>query len=76
MAIEPLPSDPALEPLAWTHPIVQEWFLSKFGSATEPQIAGWPAILRGDPTLIPELLCANALATRIPQPAPSPGLFS
>jgi ATP-dependent Lhr-like helicase len=38
--------------LAWAHPIVQEWFLTKFGSATEPQIAGWPAILAGDPTLI------------------------
>jgi ATP-dependent helicase Lhr and Lhr-like helicase len=38
--------------LAWAHPIVQEWFLNKFGSPTEPQIAGWPAILRGDPTLI------------------------
>jgi ATP-dependent Lhr-like helicase len=38
--------------LAWAHPIVQEWFLTKFGSATEPQIAGWPAILTGDPTLI------------------------
>jgi ATP-dependent Lhr-like helicase len=42
-------TDPAL---AWAHPIVQEWFLAKFGSPTEPQIAGWPAILRGDPTLI------------------------
>jgi ATP-dependent helicase Lhr and Lhr-like helicase len=38
--------------LAWAHPIVQEWFLTKFGSPTEPQIAGWPAILRGEPTLI------------------------
>ena len=38
--------------LAWAHPIVQEWFLTKFGSPTEPQIHGWPAILRGDPTLI------------------------
>jgi ATP-dependent Lhr-like helicase len=38
--------------LAWAHPVVQEWFLTKFGSATEPQIAGWPAILRGQPTLI------------------------
>ena len=38
--------------LAWAHPIVQEWFLTKFGSPTEPQIAGWPAILAGDPTLI------------------------
>jgi ATP-dependent Lhr-like helicase len=44
---------PATDPaLAWAHPIVQEWFLTKFGSPTEPQIAGWPAILRGDPTLI------------------------
>ncbi|MGA7156845.1 MAG: DEAD/DEAH box helicase, partial [Acidobacteriaceae bacterium] len=47
---EPTPlADPAL---AWAHPIVQEWFLTKFGSPTEPQIAGWPAILRGEPTLI------------------------
>jgi len=38
--------------LAWAHPVVQEWFLTKFGSPTEPQIAGWPAILAGDPTLI------------------------
>jgi ATP-dependent helicase Lhr and Lhr-like helicase len=38
--------------LAWAHPVVQEWFLNKFGSPTEPQIAGWPAILCGDPTLI------------------------
>src|SRR5580698_6237913 len=40
------------EALAWAHPIVQEWFLAKFGSPTEPQIAGWPAILRGEATLI------------------------
>ena len=47
------PEDPAIDAaLAWAHPVVQEWFLTKFGSATEPQIAGWPAILRGDPTLI------------------------
>jgi len=52
MAIETLPTDPALHALAWAHPIVQEWFLAKFGSPTEPQIAGWPAILAGDPTLI------------------------
>jgi ATP-dependent Lhr-like helicase len=45
--------------LPWAHPVVQEWFLTKFGSATEPgggptepQRAGWPAILRGEPTLI------------------------
>jgi ATP-dependent Lhr-like helicase len=38
--------------LAWAHPVVQEWFTAKFGTPTEPQIAGWPAILRGEPTLI------------------------
>jgi ATP-dependent Lhr-like helicase len=38
--------------LAWAHPVVQEWFLTKFGSPTEPQIAGWPSILKGDATLI------------------------
>jgi ATP-dependent helicase Lhr and Lhr-like helicase len=40
------------EALAWAHPIIQEWFLSRFGSATEPQIEGWPAILAQRPTLI------------------------
>ncbi|HEX3853848.1 MAG TPA: DEAD/DEAH box helicase, partial [Polyangiaceae bacterium] len=40
------------EALAWAHPVLREWFLAKFGSPTEPQIAGWPAILRGEPTLI------------------------
>src|ERR1700712_2996867 len=38
--------------LAWAHPLVQEWFTAKFGTPTEPQIAGWPAILRGEATLI------------------------
>src|ERR1700735_2504685 len=38
--------------LGWAHPVVQEWFLSRFGSATEPQEQGWPAILRGETTLI------------------------
>ena len=40
------------EALAWAHPLVQEWFTAKFGTPTEPQIAGWPSILRGDATLI------------------------
>ena len=47
----------ALEPgqitsLAWAHPIVQEWFVGRFGTPTEPQEAGWPAILVGATTLI------------------------
>jgi len=46
-------AEPAIDTaLTWAHPVVQEWFTTKFGTATEPQIAGWPAILRGDPTLI------------------------
>jgi ATP-dependent Lhr-like helicase len=47
----PTQGDPA-HALAWAHPVVAEWFLAKFASATEPQIAGWPSILAGDPTLI------------------------
>ena len=38
--------------LAWAHPIVQEWFVTKFGTPTEPQEAGWPQILAGETTLI------------------------
>jgi ATP-dependent Lhr-like helicase len=43
---------PVADALAWAHPVVAEWFLNKFGSATEPQEQGWPAILRGETTLI------------------------
>ncbi len=38
--------------LAWAHPVTAEWFLNKFGSPTEPQEAGWPAIVAGKSTLI------------------------
>jgi ATP-dependent Lhr-like helicase len=38
--------------LAWAHPVTAEWFLSKFGSPTEPQTYGWPSILAGQATLI------------------------
>src|SRR2546428_9317609 len=38
--------------LAWAHPIVQEWFVSKFGTPTEPQEQGWPHILARRTTLI------------------------
>ncbi|HZU23767.1 MAG TPA: DEAD/DEAH box helicase, partial [Terriglobales bacterium] len=45
--------DPAAaDALAWAHPVVREWFLARFGSATEPQVEGWPHILAGDSTLI------------------------
>ncbi len=45
MAAALLPELQPTEALAWAHPVVQEWFLTKFGSATEPQEEGWPAIL-------------------------------
>jgi ATP-dependent Lhr-like helicase len=38
--------------LAWAHPVAAEWFVSKFGTPTEPQDQGWPSILAGEPTLI------------------------
>src|SRR5216683_1937694 len=41
-----------LASLDWAHPIVQEWFTRRFGSATEPQEQGWPHILAKTTTLI------------------------
>jgi ATP-dependent helicase Lhr and Lhr-like helicase len=38
--------------LAWAHPLVQEWFVNKFGTPTEPQEQGWPHILGDKTTLI------------------------
>ena len=38
--------------LSWAHPVVREWFVSRFGTPTEPQIAGWPHILARRSTLI------------------------
>jgi ATP-dependent helicase Lhr and Lhr-like helicase len=38
--------------LAWAHPLVQEWFVRRFGTPTEPQEQGWPHILAGHTTLI------------------------
>ena len=34
------------------HPAVARWFEEKFGSPTEPQARGWPAIQSGGHTLI------------------------
>jgi ATP-dependent Lhr-like helicase len=42
-------ADPTLDPF---HPAVQEWFASSFPSPTRAQQLGWPAIARGDWTLI------------------------
>lgn len=43
---------PAEDGLSWAHPLVRDWFSHKFKDATEPQLAGWPQILAGKPTLI------------------------
>src|SRR6266481_1651302 len=43
---------PVPESLAWAHPLVQEWFINKFATPTEPQEQGWPHILAGRTTLI------------------------
>ena len=42
-------STPALD---WAHPLVQEWFVTRFGTPTEPQEQGWPHILARKTTLI------------------------
>ena len=34
------------------HPAVAEWFRASFAAPTPPQAKGWPAIARGDSTLI------------------------
>src|SRR5690349_5286371 len=44
-----LPLSPGLE---WAHPLVRDWFVSRFGTPTEPQREGWPHILAGETTLI------------------------
>src|SRR5579862_5004976 len=43
----PLPTS-----LSWAHPLVQDWFVQRFGTPTEPQEQGWPPILAGRTTLI------------------------
>src|SRR5207245_9162798 len=38
--------------LEWAHPLVRDWFVSRFGTPTEPQQEGWPQIFTGKTTLI------------------------
>jgi ATP-dependent Lhr-like helicase len=44
-----LPVSPSL---SWAHALVQDWFVQRFGTPTEPQEQGWPHILAGRTTLI------------------------
>jgi len=43
---------PVPSTLSWAHPLLQEWFVQRFGTPTEPQEQGWPHILAGRTTLI------------------------
>ena len=47
-----IPEAESVGSLAWAHPVVQEWFVAKFGTPTYPQELGWPPILAARPTLI------------------------
>src|SRR5437016_2112925 len=54
MSISPLISEAPRIPaaLSWAHPLVQDWFVQKFSTPTEPQEEGWPHIVSGRSTLI------------------------
>jgi len=41
-----------MDPLALFHPVTRDWFRSTLGEPTAPQRLGWPAIARGESTLI------------------------
>jgi ATP-dependent Lhr-like helicase len=43
---------PVPDSLAWAHSLVQDWFVQRFGTPTEPQEEGLPHILAGRTTLI------------------------
>src|SRR5581483_8000791 len=47
-----LPSIKVPPSLEWAHPLVQEWFVRRFGTPTEPQEQGWSHIVEGRTTLI------------------------
>ncbi len=41
-----------MDPLSLFHPVTRDWFRSALGEPTAPQRLGWPAIARGESTLI------------------------
>ncbi|HEY3065078.1 MAG TPA: DEAD/DEAH box helicase [Methylomirabilota bacterium] len=47
-----MPTRAALEAMEPFHPAVRDWFFASFPEPTTPQSQGWPAIARGDSTLI------------------------
>ena len=50
--LENNPKSPSVFPLETFLPAVHTWFKEHFGVPTPPQSQGWPAIQRGDNTLI------------------------
>ncbi|MGA9717323.1 MAG: DEAD/DEAH box helicase [Acidobacteriaceae bacterium] len=52
MAKEKAKSKQAGDVLEQFHPVTAEWFRAVFDRPTSPQVLGWPAIARGDHTLI------------------------
>ena len=40
------------DPLAQFQPAVRDWFRASFAAPTPPQAQGWPAIARGESTLL------------------------
>src|SRR6476619_7903128 len=44
--------EPTTDPVVAFHPIVRRWFTETLGDPSAPQRAGWPAIARGEDTLI------------------------
>src|SRR6516225_9219099 len=42
----------AEDALCWFHPVTARWFREALGEPTAPQVEGWPAIARGESTLI------------------------
>jgi ATP-dependent Lhr-like helicase len=42
----------ARDPLASFHPAVRDWFTASFEAPTAAQARGWPAIARGESTLV------------------------
>jgi ATP-dependent helicase Lhr and Lhr-like helicase len=52
MAAEPLNPDTSSDAFACFHPVTAAWFRAVFDAPTAPQRLGWPAISRGESTLI------------------------
>src|ERR1700759_801536 len=48
----PQPEQQAEDVLQLFHPVTADWFRAVFDRPTSPQVLGWPAIARGEHTLI------------------------